>query len=132
MIYSRYWALQAYRKHLISLVKNEHLHAVGLEETALDHVLNTAGGADNDLGTVLEGLHVITNGGTADTGVALDVHEVTDGNNDLLDLLGKLAGGGEDKGLASLDGGVDLLEDGDGEGSGLAGTGLSLGNNIMA
>jgi hypothetical protein len=63
--------------------------------------------------------------------VALDLHEVADGDNDLLDLLGELTGGGEDQGLAGLDAGVDLLEDRDGEGGGLAGTGLGLGDNVV-
>jgi hypothetical protein len=64
--------------------------------------------------------------------VARDVHEVTDGDDDLLDLLGQLAGGGEDKSLAGLDRGVDLLEGGDGEGSGFTRTGLGLRNDIVA
>jgi len=64
--------------------------------------------------------------------MALKVHEVTDGDNNLLNLLSKLTGGGEDQSLASLDVGIDLLEDRDGEGSGLAGTGLGLSDNIMA
>ena len=119
-------------KHLIGLIEDEHLHRVGLEDATLDHVVDTAGGTDNDLRTLLEGLHVVSDAGAADTGVALDVHEVTDGDDDLLDLLGKLAGRGEDKGLASLDVGVELLEDGDGEGSGLAGTRLRLCNDIVA
>lgn len=120
------------RQHLIGLVEDEHLHGVGLEDTALDHVVDTAGGTDNDLRTVSECLHVISYGGTTDTGVALNVHEVTDGDNDLLDLLGKLTGGSKDKSLAGLDVGVDLLEDGDGESGSLAGTGLGLGNNVVA
>jgi hypothetical protein len=105
---------------------------VGLEDATLDHVVDTARSADNDLGTVLEGLHVVTDAGAANAGVALNLHEVADGNNDLLDLLGKLTGGSEDEGLASLDGGIDLLEDRDREGGGLAGTGLGLSNNIVA
>lgn len=120
------------RQHLVGLVEDEHLHVVGLQDTTLDHVLDTAGCADNDLGAVLEGLHVVTDGGAANAGVALDVHEVTDGDNDLLDLLGQLAGGGEDEGLAGLDVGVDLLEGGDGEGGGLSSSGLGLGNDIVA
>lgn len=120
------------RQHLIGLVEDELLHAVGLEDATLDHVVDTAGGTDNDLRAVLEGLHVIANAGATNAGVALDLHEVADGDNDLLDLLGKLTGGSEDEGLASLDIRVDLLEDRDGEGGGLAGTGLSLGDNVVA
>jgi hypothetical protein len=123
---------KTYRKHLIGLVEDEHLHAVGLEEAALDHVVDTAGGTNNDLGAVLESLHVITDAGATNAGVALDVHEVADGDNDLLDLPGKLTGGSKDERLALLDVGVDLLEDRDGEGSSLASTGLGLGNDIVA
>jgi hypothetical protein len=105
---------------------------VGLEDTALDHVLDTAGGTDNDLGTVAEGVHVITDCGTTNAGVALNVHEVTDSDNDLLDLLGQFTGGGNDQSLAALYVGVELLESGDGESSGLSSTGLSLSNDIVA
>lgn len=94
--------------------------------------MDTARGADNDLGAVLESLHVITDAGATNAGVALNVHEVTDGDDDLLDLLRQLTGGSEDESLALLDVGVDLLEDRDGEGSGLASTGLGLSNHIMA
>lgn len=119
-------------QHLIGLVENEHLHVVGLEDTALNHVLDTSGGTDDNLRTLLESLHVIANAGAADTGVALNVHEVANGHNDLLDLLGQFTGGGEDKSLASLDIGVKLLQDGDGEGGSLSGTGLSLRDHIVA
>ena len=120
------------RQHLVGLVEDEHLHVVGLEDATLDHVVDTARSADNDLGTVLEGLHVVSDAGAANAGVALDVHEVTDGDDDLLDLLSELTGGGEDKRLAGLDVGVDLLEGRDGEGSRLTGTGLGLRNDIVA
>lgn len=123
--------VQTYRKHFIGLVKDEHLHGVGLEEAALDHVLDSARSTDNDLGAVLKGLHVLTDAGTTNAGVALNVHEVTNGDNDLLDLLGQLTSGGKDKSLALLDVGVDLLENGDGESSRLASTRLGLGNHIV-
>jgi len=121
-----------HRQHLVSLIENEHLHAVGLEEATLDHVVDTARSTDDNLRTLSKGLHVIPDAGTTNAGVALDVHEVTNGDNDLLDLLSKLTGGGENESLAGLEVGVDLLENRNGEGSGLAGTGLSLSNNIMA
>jgi hypothetical protein len=120
------------RQHLVGLVKNEHLHAIGLEDTTLDHVLDTAGCADNNLRAILEGLHVITNAGAANAGVALNIHEVTNSNDDLLNLLGQLAGWGEDESLAGLERGIDFLEDGNGEGGGLASSGLRLRNNVVA
>lgn len=93
--------------------------------------MNTAGGTDNDLGTVTEGSHVLTDVGTTDTGVALDAHEVTNGNDDLLDLLGQLTGGSKDQSLASLHIGVNLLESGNGEGGSLSGTRLGLSDDIV-
>lgn len=94
--------------------------------------MDTTWGTDNDLGTILESLHVITNASTTNACVAFNVHEVTDGNNDLLDLLSQLTGWGKDQSLALLNVGVKLLEDRDGESGGFSGTRLSLGNNIMA
>jgi hypothetical protein len=120
-----------YRKHFVSFVKHEHLDGVGLEESSLDHVKNTAGSADNNLGTILQGLHVLTDASTTNAGVALNVHEVADSDDNLLDLLCQLAGGGENKGLALLDGRVQLLQDGDGEGSRLTSTRLGLSNDIV-
>jgi len=119
-------------KHLVGLVKDEHLHAVGLEEATLDHVVDTARGADNNLRAVLESLHVVADAGTTNAGMALNAHEVTDGNDDLLDLLSQLTSRGQDESLALLQVGVDLLKNGDGESSGLASTRLGLRNNIVA
>ena len=124
--------MDTYRKHLIGLVKNEHLHGIGLQETALDHVMDTTRGTDDDLGAILKSLHVLTDASTTDTGVALDVHEVANGDHDLLNLLGQLTGGGKNESLALLHVGIDLLKDRDGESGRLSGTGLGLGNDIVA
>ena len=124
--------MQTYGKHLIGLIENEHLHGVGLQESALDHVVNTAWGTNDDLRTFLKNLHVLTNAGTTNAGVAFDIHEVTNGNNDLLNLLSQLTGWGEDQCLTLLEVWVELLENGDGECSSLSGTRLSLSNDIVA
>ena len=63
--------------------------------------------------------------------MALDAHKIANSDHDLLDLLCQLASGGEDEGLAGLDAGIDLLQDRDGESGSLAGTGLSLSNDIV-
>jgi hypothetical protein len=63
--------------------------------------------------------------------VAVDVHEVTDGDDDLLDLLSQLTGGSDDQSLAGLEVGVDLLEGGDGESGSLSSTGLGLSDDIV-
>lgn len=114
--------MNAYGKHLIGLIQHEHLHGIGLQDTALDHVMNATWRANNDLGTILESLHIISNACSTDTCVTLDIHEVANGNDDLLNLLSKLTGRGKNQSLASLDIGVKLLQDRDGESCGLSGT----------
>ncbi len=57
--------------------------------------MDTAGSANDNLRTVLQGLHILTNAGATNAGMALDAHEVTDGNDNLLNLLGKFASGGQ-------------------------------------
>jgi hypothetical protein len=113
---------EAARQHLVGLVEHEHLHVVGLQDTTLDHVLDTSGCTNNDLGSFLEGFHVVTDTGATNASMAGNVHEVTDGDDDLLDLLSQLTGRGKNQSLASLDIRVDLLESRDGEGGRLAGT----------
>lgn len=120
------------RQHLVGLIKDEDLHVVGLEHTALDHVVDTAGRANDDLRAILESLHILAHAGAANAGMALDAHEVADSDNHLLNLLCEFAGRGEDQRLAGLEIRIDLLEDGDGEGGGLASAGLSLRNHIIA
>lgn len=94
--------------------------------------MDTTWGTDNNLGTLLESLHVITDTSTTNACVALDVHEVTNGNDNLLDLLCQFAGWCKNQSLALLDVGVQLLEDRDREGGGLSGTRLCLCNDIVA
>lgn len=95
-------------KHLIGLVEGEDLDAVGLEESSVDHVEDSAGGTDDDVGTSLELGNVLLDGGTTDASVAVNVHVVTEGDNDLLDLLGELSGGGENQRLGLSKGDVNL------------------------
>lgn len=94
--------------------------------------MDTTRGTDDDLGAVLKGLHIITNASAANASVALDVHEVTNSDDDLLNLLGELTGRSKDQSLALLEVVVDLLEDGDREGGGLSGTRLGLSDDIVA
>ena len=118
------------RKHLIGLIQNKHLHRVGLENTALNHVLNTSWSADDNLRPILKSLHIIPDTCTANARMTFNIHEVANGNDDFLDLLSKLTGRCEDQSLASLDVGVKLLQDGDGESCGLSGTRLGLRNDV--
>ena len=100
----------AYRKHLISLIENEHFNGISLEYTALDHILHTSGSTDDHLRPVLKRLHIIANACTSDTSMTFNIHEVTNGHDDFLDLLRKLASRREDQRLASFDVSVELLQ----------------------
>jgi hypothetical protein len=114
--------VNTYRKHLISLIKNEHLHRICLQESSLNHVLDASRSANDDLRAVLERLHIITDASSANTRVALNAHEVANGNDDLLDLLRKLTGRSKNQSLALLNIGIDLLKNRDRESGGLPGS----------
>lgn len=124
--------LETTRQHLVSLVKAEHLEVVSSEGASVDHVVDSSWGTDDDLAAVLELGHVLSDVGTSNAGVAVDLHVVAQRNDDLLDLLGEFTSGGEDEGLDVLVGWVDALKNGNGEGGSLSGTGLSLGNDVVA
>mmetsp|Transcript_34960 Transcript_34960/g.54646 ORF Transcript_34960/g.54646 Transcript_34960/m.54646 type:complete len:483 (+) Transcript_34960:1231-2679(+) len=122
--------LEATGKHLVSLVKSEDLHLVGPKGATVDHVMDTARGADNNILARLQLPDILPNIGTTDASVALNLHIVSKSEHHLLDLLGKLTGRSQNEGLAILDIGVNPLQASDGEGSSLSGTGLSLSNGV--
>ena len=125
-------SITTYRKHLVSLIEDEHLHRIGLEYSTLDHILNTAWRPHNDLGAILERLHIISYAGTPNASMAFNVHEITNSDNDFLDLLGKFACRSQNERLARLDIRIELLENGDRESGGLSGTRLGLCDNVRA
>ena len=119
------------RQHLIGFIKAEDFDVVGPEGPAVDHIEDTSGSANDDLNTLLQLCHVLTDVGSANTGVTFNVHIVTKGNDDLLDLLSELTGWCEDESLGAFDREVELLKDGDGEGRSLASAGLCLSDDIV-
>ena len=84
--------LEAAREHLVGLVEDEHLDVAGAKGAAVDHVVHAAGGADNDVNALLQLADVVSHIGSSDAGVALGLHEVTELDDNFLDLLGQLAG----------------------------------------
>ena len=124
--------LETTGQHLICLVETEHLDMVRPERSPVDHVVHASRRAHDDLNTLLQLSHVFAYVGTTNASVALNVHVVTQCDHDFLDLLREFASGCEDESLAALGGQVDLLENGDGEGGGLASTGLGLGDDIVS
>jgi hypothetical protein len=86
--------LETAGKHLIGLIEDEDLDVIDAHVALGDHVQDTTGSTNNQMLALLELLDVLTDGSTTDAGVDLDLHVVTEGESDLLDLKGKLTGGG--------------------------------------
>ena len=86
--------LETTGKHLIGLIEDEDADVVEAHVALVDHVVNAAGGTDDEVLALLELLDVLADGSTTDAGVDLDLHVITEGEGDLLDLKGKLTGGG--------------------------------------
>jgi len=123
--------LETTRQHLVGFIETEDLDVIGSEGPAVDHIKDTTGGPDDDVSTLLQFAYVLTDVGPTDTDVAFDVHVVPEGEDNFLNLLRELTGRCQNESLGAPDREVKLLENGDGEGRGLASTGLSLGDDIV-
>lgn len=123
--------LELSRKHLIGLIKDEHLDEVGLEDSSLNHIVDSTGGSDNDVDTLLDDSDVLGDGGTTNAGVALNLHVLAKGKDNLLDLVGQLSSGGNDQSLGLLNLLVNVLQSRDREGGSLTSTRLGLGKDIV-
>jgi hypothetical protein len=88
-----------------------HLDVLGPQIPSPDHVENTARGTANDLLTSLEFPNVLSNRCSTDASVALDVHVVTEGKDNALNLNGEFSGRGQDESLGLADLRVDRLQD---------------------
>ena len=83
------------RQHFISLIQTENLDVVGPESSTINHIKYSPRGSDNDLNAFLEFSNVFTNVSASNTGVALDVHVIAQGDNDFLNLLGQFTSRGQ-------------------------------------
>mmetsp|Transcript_17574 Transcript_17574/g.36132 ORF Transcript_17574/g.36132 Transcript_17574/m.36132 type:complete len:370 (-) Transcript_17574:53-1162(-) len=124
--------LETARKHLIGLIQEELLHAFQSQGSSGDHVVDTTGGSNNNVDTCLESTNVVTDSGTSDTSVDLNVHVISKSQNNFLNLARQLTGWGQDQGLTLLDRMVDNSQTTDREGGGFTGTGLGLGDQISS
>jgi len=124
--------LESSSEHFISFIQNEELKMVSIQETSLEHVVDSSGSTDDDVDTFLELLSFVHKVSTTSTKVDLDVKVFTEAHYDSLDLLGKFSSGGKDESLTSERLSIDQLKDGDSEGGSLTGTGLGLSDGISA
>jgi len=125
------------RQHLIGLVEHEQLQVVGLEETSLHHIVDTAWGTNDDVGTAaLELLDVVLDDGTTDAGLHLDLLVLTNRVNDVGNLLRQFTSWRHNKSLAMVGDAalwvsVNALKHTNGKGTSLTSTRLSLGNSVL-
>merc|ERR1712048_485148 len=93
----------------ISRQRSEDIVNLILETTG-HHFVNTTRCTDNNLlWFALKLLNFLLHVVTTNTGVARGAHVVTQGKNDLLDLLSQLTSGAEDKGLSGVELDIDVL-----------------------
>mmetsp|Transcript_22615 Transcript_22615/g.64175 ORF Transcript_22615/g.64175 Transcript_22615/m.64175 type:complete len:435 (+) Transcript_22615:102-1406(+) len=122
--------LEATGQHLIGLVQDESDEVVHQQAPLADHVVHAPRGADDDVLPVPQAVYVVAHRGATDAGVAADLHVVPKREGHLLDLVGQLACGRQDQGLADGLVHVDALEHADHEGGGLARAGLCLTDRV--
>jgi hypothetical protein len=93
----------------------------------------TRPGVPNTTWTALgQDADVFADGRATHAGVDVDLHVVAERAHELLNLGHKLACGGEDERLALVERQVQLLQHGDGERGRFAGTGVGLGDRVVA
>jgi hypothetical protein len=74
-----------------------------------DHVKDPSRSSAHDVLTILQLLDVLSDTSATDTGMALDVHVISQSKDDILDLNSEFSCGGKDKCLSFPDRGVDGL-----------------------
>jgi hypothetical protein len=124
-------------EHLVGFVQNEELEVLSLEETSLHHVVDTAGGSNNNVGAAgLELLDIVFDDGTTDASLNLDVHVLANGVHDVSDLHGEFTSGCDNQSLAVITHarfgvGLNGLKHTNGEGTSFTRAGLSLSNGVL-
>ena len=123
---------EAHVQHPVRLVQDGGAGAVDAHRAALHVVLEAAGGGHHNLGTLLERVDLPADGLSAveadhaDAGLELGKVPHFRG-----DLHSQLPGGGQDHRLDPVGVDVDMLDDGDAEGEGLAGARGGLGGHVL-
>lgn len=122
--------LETFVEEFVGFIEDEHLDVLGSKSSSSNHIEYSTGSTGNDVLPIFELLDILSDTGTTDTGVALNVHIISQRENDVLNLNGQFTSGREDQGLTFSDRRIDRLENRDTEGGGLTGTGLRLSDDI--
>lgn len=119
-------------EHFVSLVENDDFKEIGFEGFLFDQIFYSSWGSDNDLdSSFFKDFSVFSGVGSSDAASGVDFKELTEAEDNFVDLLSKLSGGGQDDSLTVGGLWIDGLENTDGESSGFACTGLGLGNGVL-
>jgi hypothetical protein len=108
--------LETSTQHLIGLVKEELTNRIQTQSTTVDHIKDTTWGTNDNVDSSLEGTNVVTDGGSSDARVDLNVHVVSQGDDNLLNLLGQLTSWGKNQSLAFAELGIKGGKSTDGKG----------------
>jgi len=123
--------LEATGEHLVSLVQDEQLEVVSLEETSLHHVVHAAGCSDDDVLALLEDTDVLTHDRASNASVHLDTKVLADRVHHEGGLHHELTDGSNDQGLRVVASGVDALQRSNSERTSLSSSGLRLCNGVF-
>jgi hypothetical protein len=123
-------------KHLIALVQDEHADVSKTQVLVADKGVETARGADNDVGVsllVLEDLGILLDGSAAVEDASLDVgHVLAESVVLVADLESQLTSMAHNQDRALSGDRLDLLEGGENKDSRLAETRLGLADDVAA
>ena len=123
---------KAHVQHPVRLIENDGLGGVDAHGPALHVVPQAAGGGHHDLGLLLQRVDLLADGLTAieadHADARLELGQIPHLSGDLH---GQFPGRGQDHRLDLLGVRVDVLNNGDAEGKGFAGTGGGLGSHIL-
>ncbi len=123
---------EAHVEHPVGLVEDDGVDAVEEQLAASDEVEHAARRADHDLRAALEGVDLAVHARAAVDGDGAHATEAADPRDLVLHLDAELAGRGQDQRLDVGARRLDLLDDRDAEGGGLAGPGLRLADEVLA
>ena len=93
---------EAQVEHLVGLVEDERSDVLEVELLLAREVEQSAGGADDDVDALLQGLDLRLVGTAAVDGEDADVADLARGQQVVGDLLAQLAGGDDDEGLRGV------------------------------
>ena len=124
---------EAHVEHFVGFIENDFGGVLQLQGATLDVVHDAAGCTDNNLNTTLQGAELTVVGAAA---VNRHYHQAALVFAQLLNfarnLHRELAGGAEHQYLHVLALGIDIINGGNGESGGFAGTRLGLADNVFA